>query len=236
MRVGDDPRHNTSSRSEFARHCFNEVIIPLIITELIAKLNTELAIKKLDNTAKVAHEKHAETREHRNSVEQRLAHQPSLESWRCGLDHDAWAKSEQKEERSLETTRKVQSREVPTSVKYVNGGSGVLNVFGRVGKAQSGGRLSNSDFTSTQSSSSPSKSILMPESEASLDFSSTSSDTSYDSDDEDYRLAQKEWEESLDQLQQLVSVVLLPFFGKWLGKRWSYWGASSVYDTRGCTT
>ncbi|ETW87369.1 hypothetical protein HETIRDRAFT_248238, partial [Heterobasidion irregulare TC 32-1] len=48
-----------------------------------------------------------------------------------------------------------------------------------------------------------------------------SSDGSYDSDDE--RLAQEEWEESLEQLAQLVSVVLLPFFGKWLGRRWSYW-------------
>ncbi|KAF7347929.1 hypothetical protein MVEN_01550800 [Mycena venus] len=49
-----------------------------------------------------------------------------------------------------------------------------------------------------------------------------SSQASYDS-DEDFRLAQQEWEESLRQLQQLVSIVLLPFFGKWLGRRWSQW-------------
>jgi hypothetical protein len=67
----------------------------------------------------------------------------------------------------------------------------------------------------------------MPKSEASLDLSSSSSEASYDS-DEDLRLAQKEWEESLEQLQQLVSVVLLPFIGKWLGRRWSQWGASSM--------
>ncbi|KAJ7492730.1 hypothetical protein FB451DRAFT_1389081 [Mycena latifolia] len=42
-----------------------------------------------------------------------------------------------------------------------------------------------------------------------------SSQASFDS-DEDFRLAQQEWEESLHQLQQLVSIVLLPFFGKWL--------------------
>ncbi|KAJ7630824.1 hypothetical protein FB45DRAFT_747267 [Roridomyces roridus] len=48
------------------------------------------------------------------------------------------------------------------------------------------------------------------------------SQQSYESDD-DYRLAQQEWEESLHQLQQLVSIVLLPFFGKWLGRRWSQW-------------
>ncbi|KAK7064317.1 hypothetical protein R3P38DRAFT_3165342 [Favolaschia claudopus] len=50
------------------------------------------------------------------------------------------------------------------------------------------------------------------------------SQSSYDS-DEDYRLAQQEWEESMHQLQQLVSIVLLPFFGKWLGRRWSQWGS-----------
>ncbi|KDQ63514.1 hypothetical protein JAAARDRAFT_120068 [Jaapia argillacea MUCL 33604] len=63
----------------------------------------------------------------------------------------------------------------------------------------------------------------MPGSVSSLDSSSTtSSDDYYDSDDE-YRLAQQEWEESIQQLQQLVSMVLLPFFGKWLGRRWSHW-------------
>ncbi|KAL4241673.1 hypothetical protein ABKN59_000861 [Abortiporus biennis] len=45
---------------------------------------------------------------------------------------------------------------------------------------------------------------------------------SYDS-EEELRLAQEEWEESLEQLQQLVSIVLLPFLGKWLGRRWSHW-------------
>lgn len=48
------------------------------------------------------------------------------------------------------------------------------------------------------------------------------SEASYDS-DEEYRLAQQEWEESLQQLQQLVSVVVLPMFGKLLGRQWSYW-------------
>ncbi|KAF5384789.1 hypothetical protein D9615_001423 [Tricholomella constricta] len=60
----------------------------------------------------------------------------------------------------------------------------------------------------------------MPRSEASLD--DLSSNASYDS-DEDSRLAQQEWEDSLQQLQLLVSVVIMPFFGKWLGRRWSQW-------------
>ena len=63
----------------------------------------------------------------------------------------------------------------------------------------------------------------MPSSVASLD--TTGSDDSFD--EEEYRLAQEEWEESLEQLQQLVSIVLLPFLGKWLGRRWSHWGMSS---------
>lgn len=50
-----------------------------------------------------------------------------------------------------------------------------------------------------------------------------SSVSSYDS-DEEYRLAQREWEESLQQLQQLVSIVLLPTIGKFLGRRWAMWG------------
>ena len=64
----------------------------------------------------------------------------------------------------------------------------------------------------------------MPLSETSLD--DLASNASYESDDED-RLAEKEWEESLQQLQQLVSVVIMPFFGKWLGRRWSHWGKLS---------
>ncbi|TFK36821.1 hypothetical protein BDQ12DRAFT_724650 [Crucibulum laeve] len=61
----------------------------------------------------------------------------------------------------------------------------------------------------------------MPRSQASLDDLSSNA-SSYDS-DEDYRLAEQEWQESLQQLQQLLSIVLLPFLGKWLGRRWSHW-------------
>jgi hypothetical protein len=60
----------------------------------------------------------------------------------------------------------------------------------------------------------------MPRSVDSLD--DLSSHSSYD-EEQEYRLAQKEWEESLIQLQQLFAVVLLPFLGKWLGRKWSYW-------------
>ena len=65
-----------------------------------------------------------------------------------------------------------------------------------------------------------------PDDVESLDSVSLASDAdSYDSDEED-RLAELEWRESLAQLQQLFSIVLLPYLGKWLGRRWSYWGVS----------
>jgi len=53
------------------------------------------------------------------------------------------------------------------------------------------------------------------------------SEASYDS-EEEYRLAQQEWEESMKQLQQLVSLVALPMFGKFLGRQWSYWRAFGI--------
>lgn len=74
----------------------------------------------------------------------------------------------------------------------------------------------------------------MPSSTASLDDISSRA-SSYDS-EEEYRLAQEEWEESLNQLQQLVSVVLLPFFGKWLGRRWSHIGMPFVVSYKASLT
>jgi hypothetical protein len=57
---------------------------------------------------------------------------------------------------------------------------------------------------------------------------SSSSDSSSDSDEEDEEyeraLIQEEWNESMRQMQMLFSLVLMPFFGRWWGRRWSYWG------------
>lgn len=36
--------------------------------------------------------------------------------------------------------------------------------------------------------------------------------------------ADAEWEETKEQVQQLFSLVLFPFVGKWLGKKFSFWG------------
>ena len=62
----------------------------------------------------------------------------------------------------------------------------------------------------------------MPASVDSLDTISSRSSDYYDEEEE--RLAEEEWQESLLQLQQLLSIVLLPYLGKWLGRRWSHWG------------
>lgn len=59
----------------------------------------------------------------------------------------------------------------------------------------------------------------------SLDTSDSLSDTSLDL-DEDALLAQQEWEESMEQLQKLLSFVLLPMAGKYFGRTFSYWGES----------
>ncbi|KAG9314273.1 hypothetical protein JVU11DRAFT_5061 [Chiua virens] len=60
----------------------------------------------------------------------------------------------------------------------------------------------------------------MPRSVSSIDTAS------YDTDDEEYRLAQKEWQESLQELQELALVLVLPWLGKFLGRKTSYW----LYD------
>lgn len=35
--------------------------------------------------------------------------------------------------------------------------------------------------------------------------------------------AQREWEESLEQIQLLLTMVLVPFAGKYLGRKFAYW-------------
>lgn len=53
-----------------------------------------------------------------------------------------------------------------------------------------------------------------------LQHADTESLTGTETDDE----AEQEWQESLQQLNLLVSLVVLPFFGKWVGRRCAYWG------------
>jgi len=50
--------------------------------------------------------------------------------------------------------------------------------------------------------------------------SSADSDDGYDSERE--RQLEREWEEGMEQLRMVTTIILLPFFGKWLGKKWAY--------------
>lgn len=44
--------------------------------------------------------------------------------------------------------------------------------------------------------------------------------------------AQREWEESLEQIQLLLTMVLVPFAGKYLGRKFAYWSRSSPCSRR----
>lgn len=37
-------------------------------------------------------------------------------------------------------------------------------------------------------------------------------------------MIQEEWEESMRQIEAVLSVIILPFFGKWYGRRFAFWG------------
>ncbi|KAG0640636.1 hypothetical protein HOY80DRAFT_792667 [Tuber brumale] len=50
-------------------------------------------------------------------------------------------------------------------------------------------------------------------------FSSHDSGSDYDDDEGD---AEAEWQESLQQLELLLSMVLVPFIGKWVGRKCAY--------------
>jgi hypothetical protein len=59
-----------------------------------------------------------------------------------------------------------------------------------------------------------------------IDSLPSSSTESFDSDDDDYD-AQREWETNLEQLQMLLTMVLVPFVGKYFGRKFAYWSKAS---------
>jgi len=44
--------------------------------------------------------------------------------------------------------------------------------------------------------------------------------------------AQREWEASLEQLQLLLTMVIVPFAGKYLGRKFAYWSRSLVLEEK----
>jgi hypothetical protein len=62
-----------------------------------------------------------------------------------------------------------------------------------------------------------------------VDSLPSTSTESFDSDEEDYD-AQKEWEQSLEQLQLLLTMILIPFAGKYFGRKFAYWSMGPCKD------
>ncbi|CRG88222.1 hypothetical protein PISL3812_05249 [Talaromyces islandicus] len=59
------------------------------------------------------------------------------------------------------------------------------------------------------------------------DVASLPSETTTESDflsDYDYSDAEEQWRESLQQLELLLTMVLVPFIGKYAGRKCAYWG------------
>ncbi|KDN53003.1 hypothetical protein K437DRAFT_260979 [Tilletiaria anomala UBC 951] len=54
------------------------------------------------------------------------------------------------------------------------------------------------------------------------DYTDSSSISSYDS-EEAARLAQQEWDETVRQFQTIVQIMVLPYIGKYFGRKWGYW-------------
>jgi hypothetical protein len=61
-------------------------------------------------------------------------------------------------------------------------------------------------------------SISYPSSESSSSAASSSA-SSDDDRDEESAMIQAEWEESLRQMEMVLSIVIIPFFGKWWGRK-----------------
>ncbi|KAI5922692.1 hypothetical protein F4810DRAFT_247833 [Camillea tinctor] len=55
-----------------------------------------------------------------------------------------------------------------------------------------------------------------------IDSLPSTSTESFTSEDDDYD-AQREWEQSLEQLQLLLTMILVPFAGKYFGRKFAYW-------------
>lgn len=65
------------------------------------------------------------------------------------------------------------------------------------------------------------------------EIASLPSESTTDSDletlSDDYSDAEAEWRESIEQLELLLTMVLVPFVGKYLGRRCAYWGMLSTW-------
>ncbi len=58
----------------------------------------------------------------------------------------------------------------------------------------------------------------------SLPDSAPSDDIDDDEDEERISDAEKQWQESLQQVELLLTMVVIPYAGKYFGRRFAYWG------------
>lgn len=88
----------------------------------------------------------------------------------------------------------------------------------------------SSSYNVVESGDSP---ALSASSSSTTDSLPSSSDSALDSELEERESeslageesdAEREWKESLQQLELLLTMVLVPFVGKYLGRRCAYWG------------
>jgi len=57
---------------------------------------------------------------------------------------------------------------------------------------------------------------------------SAPSDDIDDDEDEEESDAEKEWKESLQQLELILTMVLVPYVGKYFGRKCAYWGEPTI--------
>jgi hypothetical protein len=61
-----------------------------------------------------------------------------------------------------------------------------------------------------------------------MDSLPSSATTSSTDDDEYVSDAEREWRESLQQIELLLTMVVVPYFGKYFGRKFAYWGECSL--------
>jgi len=83
--------------------------------------------------------------------------------------------------------------------------------------------MSNSAYIEPESSSSSDEIDSLPSSAT----NSTADDDEYVSD------AEREWRESLQQIELLLTMVVVPYLGKYFGRKCAYWGELHTLEVEG---
>ncbi|KAL9626451.1 MAG: hypothetical protein Q9204_007294 [Flavoplaca sp. TL-2023a] len=72
--------------------------------------------------------------------------------------------------------------------------------------------------------SSPSEIDSLPSSPTTSTLQNTSDEEEEDAEEEGETDAEREWKESLQQLELLLTMVVVPYVGKYFGRKCAYWG------------